>query len=96
MRLPTRASFGTFDGMVRLLLIFPAIALAAACWYGVMALMRLTTSDAMFVIAFWLSPWTFVGWIFALLMIVGWYKLLAAGYRRYRQVATAEKGDNAI
>jgi hypothetical protein len=84
--------------MRRALFGLAAIPLGLGTWVLVLLLLRqlvdwrLPFGDALF----WLSHWTLVGWLFALALMVLWYKLLVRRFpQRPTSIPTSESGRHA-
>ena len=66
--------------MAKIGAVLGGIVLAAATWWVCMYLLRLgwelSGLSAFGTIAFWLSPFSVVGWLFVIALAVGWVLLL--------------------
>jgi hypothetical protein len=74
--------------MARAIALLVAIAAAWASWLAIHYGMSRVNSPAIANLLFWLSPWTFIGWLFAIALVVAYYKV---GMRLWARIRQANK-----
>ena len=67
---------------IKIALALVAVPFAGVLWFGLMALFRYSGVEAIKVLTFWVSYWTFTGWILAILIYVASLKILFRIARR--------------